>query len=225
MESVFTAATSRKIPVYSVNNDGSGDIALTINCAWGASDIPEILDILDKYNVKCTFFVVGIWAEKNPDKLKMIADRGHEIGNHSYSHKLPSQSSTEKIEEEILKCNEIIKAQTGKSPLFYRAPSGDYNNETVDLAEKHGMTAIQWSVDSLDWMKDKSAQEITARVTGKITSGSIILFHNDTEYTVKVLPEVIEHLQKEHYTFVPVSELMLPGKTYVDSQGVQQLES
>lgn len=79
---------SNSIPIYSVNNDMK-QIALTINCAWEADDIPEILDILDVYNIKAAFFVLGVWAEKNPEELKMISERGHEIGNHSYSHKLP----------------------------------------------------------------------------------------------------------------------------------------
>lgn len=223
MGDVLAAATARKLPVYAVDNEGSGDIALTINCAWGADDIPEILDILDKHNVKCTFFVLGVWAEKNPEALKMIADRGHEIGNHSYSHRLPSQSSVTQIEEEIVKCNDAVFCGTGDRPLVYRAPSGDYNDSTIELAQKHGMTAIQWSVDSLDWMDDKSAQDIINRVTGKTTSGSILLFHNDTQHTVEVLPEIIKHLQEERYTFVTVSELLLPEGSYIDNQGVQHL--
>lgn len=220
---VLTSASADKIPVYAVDNDGSGDISLTINCAWGAEDIPEILNILDKYNVKCTFFVLGVWAEQNPEAMKMIADKGHEIGNHSYSHKLPSKSSNTQIKEEIVKCNEAVAAQTGVNPLLYRAPSGDYNNSAVELAEAQGMTTVQWSVDSLDWMDDKSAEDIISRVTGKTTSGSILLFHNDTQYTVKVLPQIIEHLQNEKYTFVTVSDLLLPEGSYVDKQGVQHL--
>lgn len=220
-----TSASTGKIPVYAVDNQGSGDISLTINCAWGADDIPEILDILDKYQIKCTFYVLGVWAEKNPAELKMIVDRGHELGNHSYSHKLPSQSNSDQIEEEIVKCNEIIFDRTGVRPLSYRAPSGDYNETTMELAEKYGMTAVQWSVDSLDWMKNKTAADIVSRVTGKTTSGSIILFHNDTQHTVEVLPEIIEHLQKENYTFVTVSELLIHENSYVDEQGVQHYKT
>lgn len=221
---VLASASTRKLPVYAVDNDGSGDIALTVNCAWGADDIPEILDIFDKYNIKCTFFVLGVWAEKNPEALKMIAERGHEIGNHSYSHRLPSQCDMSKIEEEIVKCNEAVYNGTGDRPLVYRAPSGDYTDEAIKLAEQNGMTAVQWSVDSLDWMDDKSASDIINRVTGKITSGSIILFHNDTQHTVEVLPEIIEHLQDENYTFVTISELLLPENSYIDNQGVQHMK-
>jgi len=220
----LVSASARKLPVYAVDNEGSGDIALTINCAWGADDITDILKILEKYNIKCTFFVLGVWVEKNPEALKAIVDQGHEVGNHSYSHRLPSQSDEKQIEDEIKKCSEVVYSRTGVNPQVYRAPSGDYNNSTIEIAEKYGMTAVQWSVDSIDWLKDRSAAEIINRVTGKTVSGSIILFHNDTNHTVEVLPEIIEHLQNENYTFVKVSELLLPGSTYIDNQGVQHIK-
>jgi polysaccharide deacetylase family sporulation protein PdaB len=216
------AASVKKLPVYSVDNDDSKQIALTVNCAWGAQDIPEILDTFDKYHIKCTFFVLGVWAEKNPEALKLIYARGHEIANHSYSHKLPSKSSEEQIKEEIVKCNEAVNKIIGITPTFYRAPSGDYTDTALTLAEKLGMTPIQWSVDSLDWMKDKSQSDIVSRVTGKISSGSIILFHNDTNYTAAALPEIIEHLQKEGYQFVTVGDLLLKGDCIIDNNGVQR---
>lgn len=217
-----TAASIKKLPVYSVDNDDSKQIALTVNCAWGADDIPQILDIFDEYNIKCTFFVLGVWAEQNPEALKLMYSKGHEIANHSYSHKLPSKSSEAQIEEEIVKCNEAVSKIIGTAPTFYRAPSGDYNDTALSLAEKHGMTSIQWSVDSLDWMKDKSQADIVNRVTGKISSGSIILFHNDTNYTVAALPEIIQHLQNEGYRFVTVGDLLLKGNCTIDNNGVQR---
>lgn len=218
------AATVKKLPVYSVDNDENKQIALTVNCAWGADDIPEILDTFDKYNIKCTFFVLGVWAEKHPDALKLIYSRGHEIANHSYSHKLPSKSSAAQIKEEIVKCNEAVNKIIGTTPVFYRAPSGDYNDTALTLAEEQGMTSIQWSVDSLDWMKDKSQADIVNRVTGKIASGSIILFHNDTTYTAAALPEIIQHLQNEGYRFVTVGDLLLKGNCVVDNNGVQRAQ-
>ena len=218
------AASVRKLPIYSVDNDNSKQIALTVNCAWGAEDIPQILDIFDQYNIKCTFFVLGVWAEQNPEALKQMTARGHEIANHSYSHKLPSKSSAAQIEEEIVKCNEAVSKIIGTTPTFYRAPSGDYNDTALTLAEKQGMTSIQWSVDSLDWMKDKSQSDIVNRVTGNVFSGSIILFHNDTNYTVAALPEIIQHLQSEGYRFVTVGDLLLQGDTVIDNNGVQRVK-
>ncbi len=217
-----TAASGKALPIYSVDNDNNKKIALTINCAWGAEDIPEILDILDRHSIKCTFFVLGVWAEKNPEALKQMAAAGHEIANHSYSHKLPSKSSDDQIWEEIEKCNQAISKITGTKPMFYRAPSGDYNDTALRMAEEQGMVSIQWSVDSLDWMKNKSKADIINRVTGNISSGSIVLFHNDTDYTVQALPEIIGHLQEEGYQFVTVGDLLLKGSWYVDHNGVQK---
>lgn len=211
---------SEHLPIYCTDN-ADREIALTINCAWGADDIEEILNILDKYNVKASFFVLGIWAEKYPDKIRMIYERGHEIGNHSYSHKLPSKSSSAQLAVEIDKCNDAVEKIIGIKPQLYRAPSGDITQTVLDLAAERDMFNIKWSVDSIDWRKDMTKDDIKNRVLGRTESGSILLFHNDTNYTVSVLPEIISSLQKQDYTFVKVSELIYETDYYIDNTGKQ----
>lgn len=213
-------AASVKLPIYCTDNENR-EIALTINCAWGADDIEDILNTLDKYQIKATFFVVGTWAEKYPEKLKMIYERGHEIGNHSYSHKLPSKSSKEQLAVEIDQCNEAVEKVIGIRPELYRAPSGDITDTVLDLAEARGMYNIKWSVDSIDWRKDMTKDNILNRVLGRTVSGSILLFHNDTQYTKEILPQIIDHLQKEDYKFVKVSSLIYKTNYYIDSTGKQ----
>ncbi len=215
------ALSSAKLPIYCTDNENR-EIALTINCAWGADDIEEILDTLDYYKIKASFFVLGTWAEKNPDELKMIYDRGHEIGNHSYSHKLPSKSSKTQLAEEIDKCNDAVEKIIGVKPGLYRAPSGDITETVIDLAEERGMYNIKWSVDSIDWRDDMTYDNIFNRVIGRTKSGSILLFHNDTKHTAKVLPEIIDTLLKQDYKFVKVSELIYTEDFYIDSNGVQR---
>lgn len=212
---------SSSIPIYSVDNDKK-QISITFNCAWEAEDIPSILDTLDRYHVKATFFVLGVWAEKNPEALKMIAERGHEIGNHSYSHKLPSRITQEQIKEEIDRCNAAVKNIIGAEPSLYRAPSGDYNDMLISLVRASEMVPVQWSVDSIDWDNRMSGADIVSRVTGKIHPGAIILFHSGTAYTAEVLPEILSHLQAEKYEFVPVSKLIYPsGHSMIDHTGKQ----
>ncbi len=209
------------LPIYCTDDD-TMRIALTINCAWGADDIPDILDTLDHYQVKATFFVVGVWAEQYPEMLQMIYDRGHEIGNHSYSHKLPSKSTAEQLETEIDRCNDVIESILGFRPDLYRAPSGDHTDTLMSLTKQRNLYTIKWSVDSLDWMDRMSADDVINRVTGKIHSGAIILCHNDTQHTASVLPEILAHLQKEGYQFVTVSKLIYRDNYIIDSQGTQR---
>ena len=214
------AAQKRELPVYSVDRDDNR-IAISFDAAWGGDKTEKILDILDEYGVKTTFFVVDIWVQRFPDLVKEIAARGHEIGNHSTSHPHMSKLSESKIKEELKGAADSIEALTGVRPTLFRPPYGDYNNLVVSVARAQGYECIQWSVDSLDW-KNRGAQEIIDRTTKNIHGGDIVLFHNDSQYSVQALPEVLESYKTQGLTVVPVSELLLEGDTYVDTQGRQK---
>lgn len=196
------------IPIYSVDCQDK-KCSITFDCAWGAHDIPDILDILDKYNAKATFFIVGLWAEKFPDMVKLIADRGHTVANHGYSHAHMAQIPESKIEEEIERCTDTLEKIIGERTNLFRPPYGEYNAATIKTAKRLGYYTIQWDVDSLDWKKNMSEQDIFNRVTSRVDYGSIILFHNDTQYTVKVLPSILENLTNNGYTCVSVSDLII----------------
>lgn len=211
------------IPIYSVDCDGK-KCAITFDCAWGAQDIPEILDILDKYQAKATFFIVGLWAEKFPDTVKLIAERGHAVANHGYSHAHMAQIPETKIEEEILRCTEVLKNLTGNEITLFRPPYGEYNASTIKVAKRLGYQTIQWDVDSLDWKKNLSAEDIYKRVTQKVNSGSIILFHNDTLHTVEVLPDILKNLTENGYSCLLVDELLIKGNYKIRYDGRQMRE-
>ena len=140
------SAQARMIPIYNVKTD-ENKVAITFNCAVGNSDIDSILTTLDKYNIKATFFLLGSWADDYVDEVQKIFDAGHEIGNHSFSHKDMPSLSYEKIVLDIQKCNETVRNITGKSPDLFRAPSGSYDNKTISAAEELGMMTIQWDVE------------------------------------------------------------------------------
>lgn len=112
-------------------------------------------------------------------------------------------------------------SRSGNSPELYRAPSGDITDTVMELAENRGMYNIKWSVDSIDWRKDMTKENILNRVLGRTESGSILLFHNDTQYTKDILPEIIDRLQKEDYKFVKVSSLIYKTDFYIDNTGKQ----
>ena len=211
---------SDDIPIYSVDTEGK-KCSITFDCAWGADDIPNILDTLDKYKVKATFFVVGLWAEKYPDMVKQMADRGHDIANHGYSHAHMSQIPEAKIKEEILRCSEVLEKITGSKVTLFRPPYGEYNMATIKVAKNLNVQSIQWDVDSLDWKKNLSADDIYKRVTKRVTSGSIILFHNDTLHTAEVLPSILENFTQNGYSCVSISELLLKGDYKIRYDGRQ----
>ena len=213
------SAGERKLPVYSVDTDDR-KIALTFNCAWGTEGLDGLLHLLSEENIKCTFFFVGDFAGQHPEAVRKIYNAGHETGNHSMKHIDPVTQDFAEIVSDINACNELLFSLTGVTPVLYRAPSGSYDNKTVEAAQSLGMTAVQWDVDSIDW-KNPSPEKIVSRVTGKAANGSIVLFHLGKENTLEALPSVIRSLKNQGFSFCTVGELLIEGDTWIDSTGKQ----
>ena len=209
----------RKLPIYCVETEEK-KIAVTFDAAWSAEDTDEIIGILKKHNAKATFFAVGDWVEKNPEAVKKLYNAGHEIGNHSDTHPSFSQINREEIKSEILNCNKKIEKITGVEPKLVRAPSGDYDNKSIEVTESLDMKMIQWDVDSLDWKK-LSVDEMYGRVVSKTQKGSILLFHNGVENTPEALDKILEKLEKDGYKFVTVSELIYWDNYDIEHTGRQ----
>ncbi len=216
---VFLGQSTRRVPVYSVETEDK-KVALTFDAAWGADKTLKIIEILQEFKADGTFFLVGFWIEKYPDETKKIAEAGLEIGNHSNNHLNMSKLNAEDIKREIVTVNEQICKLTGKTPKFFRPPFGDYDNKLIEGVEALDMVPIQWSVDSLDW-KGISGEEITARVMKRIKSGSIVLFHNNSDHILDALPVILKQLTEQGYQMVSIDELVMTQDYYVDSQGVQ----
>ena len=208
------SASSRQLPIYCVQRDQKM-LSISFDAAWGNEDTQQLIDILGEYDVKATFFVVGEWVDKYPESVKALADAGHEVMNHSNTHAHFSQLSTDEIIADVTACNDKIEAVTGVRPTLIRPPYGEYDDHVITAIRSMGMEPIQWDVDSLDW-KELSAAEITERVTTKVQPGSIVLFHNAAIHTPEALPGILEALLQEGYTFVPISELILPGAYNAD---------
>lgn len=207
-------------PIYSVEIPQK-KVSITFDCAWGGEDIPQLIDILNKYNIKATFFIVGSWMDKYPENVKALYKAGHEIANHSDNHLDMTGISEETIRNEIINADQKIEKLTGSKNNLFRAPYGAYNDKLLRTAKSIDRYVIQWDVDSLDW-KELGVDSIISRVTEKVKNGSIILFHNDTKYTLQSLPSVIEKLKSQGYEFVKVSELIMKENYYIDHQGRQQ---
>jgi len=212
---------SRELPVYGVGRSDNR-IALTIDAAWDADKTPFILDTLDKYNVKATFFLCGVWVKQYPDYVKQIANRGHEIGNHSLTHPHMARMDAIAIQKELSDLDDMLEELTGKRSTLFRPPFGEYNDMVIKAAREAGYEVIQWSRDTVDWKQDRSAQTILDGVLKKLQSGDIILCHNNGYKIETYLPVLIETAQQKGYSFVTVSELLLSGETSIDNNGIQQ---
>lgn len=218
---VFFCSSTRKIPVYRVaQSDEDKVIALTFDAAWGADKTQGILDIMQKYDAKGTFFLVGFWIDKFEDETKAIADAGFDIGNHSKNHLNMPKLSEDAIRDEISYVNDKVFELTGIKPKYFRAPYGDYDNKLMTVLEDMGMTGVQWSIDSLDW-KGLSAKQIYDRVVPKAKSGDIVLFHNNSDNILEALPIVLAGLKDAGFKFVKLSELVLTENYSIDANGVQ----
>lgn len=216
---VGASASERKLPVYWVQRDDKV-VALSFDAAWGNEDTQQLIDILNKYQINTTFFVVGDWVDKYPESVKALADNGNEVMNHSLNHAHFSSLSSDEIVADITACNEKIAAITGVTPTLFRCPYGEYDDHVVSAVTGMGMTAVQWNIDSLDW-KGISASEIQKRVLKNIEPGSIILFHNAAENTPEALPGIIESLLADGYKIVPISQILLTGDYTLDNTGRQ----
>ena len=134
---VMTAVATRELPVYNVDTEEKV-LSISFDAAWGSANTEGILDILDRYDVKTTFFLVGFWAEKYPELVQELVARGHEIGNHSSTHPHMSQLSQAKIREELRQCSELVRSITGKPTTLFRPPYGEYNDDVVRVSREEG---------------------------------------------------------------------------------------
>ena len=209
----------RELPIYSVETNEK-KISISFDAAWGDQYTNDILDTLDSYNVKTTFFLVEFWADRYPEMVKKIYDKGHEIGNHSATHPKMSQLNEEQIIRELKKTEEKIEEISGYKTFLFRPPFGDYNDRLINVCRENGYYVIQWDVDSLDW-KELGANQVVDRVTKNVKNGSIVLFHNNAKYVSEYLPLVLEKLKKEGYEIVPISELIYKDNFYMDNTGRQ----
>ena len=212
--SVFAAAPPEKDGVIFSGTTACGKkIALTFDDGPHPYKTMQILDLLDKFGVKATFFIIGENAEYYPEIVAEEAVRGHELANHSFTHPRLSRLTDAEISAEIERADAAIKKASGVTPRLFRPPEGAYSENVVKTAAQLGKTTIIWTVDTLDWAKT-ARDAIVENVKASVTSGSIILFHDYTHkdaHTLEALEVIVPYLQGEGYEFVTVSEL-LKGK-------------
>ena len=202
-------------------------ISLSFDDGYNHDNILQILNILkENGNLKTTFFFCGnaidsdeklIEKEYEKDKehsikrehsVKVVYDNGHEIGNHSDSHKNFKKLSDESATNEVINCNEKIKNITGNYPVVFRFPYGAYNQNSLNVVRNLKMFPVQWSIDTTDWKKSSSSESIYNEIINNIHNGAIILMHTNGKHTPEALRRVIPRILELGYKIVPVSDLI-----------------
>lgn len=195
---------------FSKGNSDDKKIALTFDDGPHPRYTKMILEILDKYNIKATFFVIGVNIENYPQTLKSIYEHGHEIGNHSYDHSSEKYIDSYHAEEEIKKCEALIYRELNIIPTVFRPPQGQYSKALENVAATNNYSIVLWNIDTKDW-EHNPATSIYKTVTQNVTGGDIILMHDYTSgknTTCDALELIIPDLLAKGYTFVTVSELI-----------------
>ena len=195
----------KSYPIYR-GNPKKPMVSLMINVAWGTEYLDSILTTLRLKEVRATFFLDGSWVKKNPEMTRRIANEGHEIGNHAYTHPQMSRLTSEKINEEIKKTEEIIYQITKQKSSFFAPPSGDYDQRVVTIAESFQLKTILWTVDTIDWQKP-SPETIIKRIIPKVNNGYLVLMH-PTESTAKALPQLIQEIEAKGLKIDTVKETL-----------------
>jgi peptidoglycan/xylan/chitin deacetylase (PgdA/CDA1 family) len=194
----ITPPTVDRTPAAPVIRSGSGAVRLTFDDGPGAYT-EQILDILDRYNVHATFYVIGRNVERYPSTMKRIAREGHAIGNHSYTHADLAKLSRDGVVRELSNTQDAVRNACGVTPTLFRPPYGSLNSTVRSVAASLGMSVNLWSVDPQDWAQPGSSV-ITRRVLSNDHPGSVVLLHILHQQTVTALPSIIEGIRQQGYT-------------------------
>ena len=194
---------------------GNKVIALTFDDGPGPHTA-HLLDILDQYGAKATFFLIGSKVSGQASIVRSIQARGHQLGNHSWSHPELPKLPVDQIAGEVDRTNEAIRQATGVTPAILRPPYGAVNGAVLEQLRLRGMSSILWSVDTRDWA-DRNSEIVCSRAVAGARPGAIILMHDIHQTSVGAVPCILSALKQQGYSFVTVQGLLgntTPGVGY-----------
>lgn len=195
----------------SVDCEKAKCIALTFD-AGPSEHTPRLLDMLKKEKVPATFFLLGRnHVDRYPELVRRIAEEGHEVANHTWSHRILTDRSSDEVREELSRTQDAIEKLTGEKPTLMRPPQGRTDSDVSDISRELGMAQIMWSTTAKDYSTTDSAL-IEKRTLDQAGRDGIILLHDIYDGTVPAVPGIIEELKSRGYTFVTVPQLMAPGR-------------
>ncbi|MFD8971441.1 MULTISPECIES: polysaccharide deacetylase family protein [Streptomyces] len=186
-------------------------IALTFDAGPG-KDTPRLLDVLKEKRVPATFFLLGRkHVDRYPKVVKRMADEGHEIANHTWSHRILTDLDEAEVREELALTQTAVEKITGRKPTLMRPPQGRTDDMVSEVSKELGLAQILWTVTAKDYSTTDSAV-IRQRVLDQAQGDGIILLHDIYDGTVPAVPSIIDELKRRGFTFVTVPELLAPGK-------------
>lgn len=188
----------------------SQKVALTFDDGPKPGESNRILNILDEYGVRATFFVIGSKAQEYPDLIYRIHSSGHDLANHSYSHTNLTTLDYDGILTELIDTNTLLNNATNTPIRYFRPPGGKYNKDVLRAVNTLNLNMIMWDVNSGDYATrlSKEHDPIDKSVLEKASGGSIILLHNGGEKTIQALPKIITGLQTRGYQLVPLRDML-----------------
>lgn len=195
---------------YHSAKNPSKKIALTFDDGPHPSQTKQILDILDRFGVHATFFMVGVNIEHYPEAAGEVVRRGHEVGNHTYSHAKIGKMSELEVRRELDACEALLVDLLGYEPHLFRPPQGALSDAIESCSFEHDYRLILWSLDTRDW-EVKNAERIANCVLSNIKGGDIVLMHDyigTHSRTAQALEQILPVLIARGYEFVTVSELL-----------------
>lgn len=191
--------------IYS-GDTSKNNVCFMINVYQGSEYVRDILDILDVYKVKTTFFIGGSWAVNNIDLVKEIYTRGHELGNHGFYHKDQDTLDFDANVQEIKLCHKVVSENLGIEMKLFAPPSGAYNVTVVDAATSLNYKTIMWTRDTIDW-RDQDVDLIYKRAIKDLSNGDLILMH-PTEKTIQALVDILSYTINNDFNPTTVSNCL-----------------
>lgn len=186
--------------------NNQGYISITFDDGPDPDVTPQILDILDEYNVKATFFALSRYVKAYPQLAKEIINRGHELANHSMNHMDLSKQTQKTLNNEVIQSKNDIESITGQEVTLFRPPYGSTNQLVKNTLTESNQKSVMWSIDTEDW-KNQNANTINQIVQAYAKPGSIILMHDIHQTTAQALPLVLENFKQQGLQQVTISEL------------------
>lgn len=206
--STSVLGTEKNIPITSRVKTDEKVIAITFDDGPNPDYTEKIQSILKKENVHATFFLLGKNIEKYPSLVQETVQNGHDIGNHSFSHRDFAKLSDEEAMEELRSSQAAFYNLLGSFPVYFRPPYGNLLPRDMPVLKKYFIRVVKWNIDTKDWKDDSTATLVYDIAMKHAAPGAIILCHDNNEKSLEALPKIIHDLKNKGFRFVTISELL-----------------
>lgn len=199
-------------------NVEESNIALTFNISWGEEKVHDILEQLKKEDVQATFFLSGEWAERHPTIVEKITEDQHEIGMLGYRYKSYLEQDISQVQSDLILAKEVFGKIGFEDMKLLRTPSGQFNEEVLELAKSMDFDVVHWNINPNDW-ENPGTEKIVNTVMKETTNGDVVLLHasDSVKQTADALEIILPGLKNKGFTFVPITELISQVDTEIEN--------